>query len=127
MSMPFVGFIVACLIFFYIPAFIPAAHAEERILSFKSNIKVNPDSSLTVLETIKVVCENNKIKHGIYRDFPTSYDVVIHSSLPVLNRSVGFRVLQTTRDGKPEPRHTEVLYNGIRTYLGSKGVIISPG
>jgi len=127
MSMLLVGFIVACLIFFYLPAFIPAAHAEERILSFKSHIKVNPDSSLTVRETIKVLCENDKIKHGIYRDFPTSYGVVVKPWLPVLTRNVGFRGVETTRDGKPEPHHTESLYNGIRTYLGSRDVIVSPG
>jgi hypothetical protein len=88
---------------------------------------VNKDSTLVVRETIKVICENDKIKHGIYRDFPTSYDVVINSCLPVLTRSVGFRVIETRRDGKPEPRHAGSLSNGVRTYLGSKEFIVPPG
>lgn len=101
--------------------------AEERILTFQSLVTVNKDSTLVVRETIKVICENDKIKHGIYRDFPTSYDLVINPWLPVLKRNVGFRVVGTTRDGKSEQRHTEPLSNGVRTYLGSKDVIIPPG
>ncbi len=56
--------------------------AEERILKFQSLVTVKDDSTLVVRETIKVICENDKIKHGIYRDFPTSYDVLINSWLP---------------------------------------------
>ena len=49
------------------------AQADERILSYHSDIQVNPDRSLIVTETIQVRAEGNKIKRGIYRDFPTRY------------------------------------------------------
>lgn len=45
--------------------------ADERILDFYSNITINPDGSMLVVETIKVKSAQNKIKRGIYRDFPT--------------------------------------------------------
>ena len=50
-----------------------AAHADERILRFLSDVQVQKDSSLEVIETIDVRAENEQIRHGIYRDFPTRY------------------------------------------------------
>ncbi|MDP7522492.1 MAG: DUF2207 domain-containing protein, partial [Arenicellales bacterium] len=49
------------------------ARAVETILSFHSDIKVEPSSDLIVTETIQVRAEGKKIKRGIYRDFPTRY------------------------------------------------------
>ncbi|HSO07259.1 MAG TPA: DUF2207 domain-containing protein, partial [Pelomicrobium sp.] len=50
----------------------PAA-AEERILDFAAEIAVRSDSTLDVIETIRVRAEGNRIRRGIYRDFPTDY------------------------------------------------------
>ena len=47
------------------------ARADERILSFHSDVVVEPNSDLVVTEQITVRSEKNKIKRGIYRDFPT--------------------------------------------------------
>jgi hypothetical protein len=49
------------------------ASAEEQITSFFSDVAVQEDSSLEVTETIDVVSEGNRIRRGIYRDFPTRY------------------------------------------------------
>ena len=49
------------------------ASADERILDFQSNVDVNTDGSLSVTEWIKVQVENQQIRHGIFRDFPTVY------------------------------------------------------
>ena len=49
------------------------AQAEERILDFNSTITVNRDASLDVTENIRVLSEGDKIRHGIYRDFPTRH------------------------------------------------------
>ena len=49
------------------------AEGGERIISYDSFITVKPAGDMTVTETIKVVCEGDQIKHGIYRDFPTRY------------------------------------------------------
>ena len=72
-----------------------AARAEERILDFASHVQVRPDASLEVAETIAVTAEGNRIRHGIFRDFPTRY-----RDRDGRERRVGFRVLAVTRDGR---------------------------
>ena len=54
-------------------AFAHAAVAEESILEFRSDIVVAADASMQVTETIRVHAEEDQIRHGIYRDFPTDY------------------------------------------------------
>jgi hypothetical protein len=49
------------------------AHADEKILSFHSDIQVAADGSMQVSETITVNAEGDRIQRGIYRDFPTDY------------------------------------------------------
>ena len=47
--------------------------AYERIEHFNSQITVLTDGSLKVAENIQVYATGDQIRHGIYRDFPTSY------------------------------------------------------
>ena len=47
--------------------------AEERILSYDSDIDIRADGSLDVTERITVRAEGQQIRRGIYRDFPTRY------------------------------------------------------
>ena len=96
--------------------------AEERIRQFQSDVTVMPSGTLTVTETITVVAEGNKIKRGIYRDFPTEYRD--HNNR---KRKVGFQLLNVTRDGHPEAHHTENLSNGVRIYIGQHDKFLSPG
>ena len=49
------------------------AHADERILDFHSDIAIAADASMQVSETIRARAEGDRIRHGIYRDFPTDY------------------------------------------------------
>mgnify|MGYP006304161487 CR=1 FL=1 len=49
------------------------AAGTEEIIYFHSHIQVQQNGSMVVTETIQVQAEGNKIKRGIYRDFPTSY------------------------------------------------------
>src|SRR5690606_32890955 len=67
--------------------------AQERILSFDSDIRIHPDASMTVSETIRVRAEGQNIRRGIYRDFPTRYTDRLGNAY-----RVGFRVLNVTRD-----------------------------
>ena len=94
----------------------------ERINHYHSDIEVQKDGSLAVTETIQVTAAGRKIKRGIYRDFPTRYkkNWFLHVELP-------FAVVSVTRDGKPEPFHIENQSNGVRLYIGSKKVFVSPG
>lgn len=60
------------LIFFF--SWVAIAHAgNEKILDFVSNITVNKDASLDVIEVITVKTNEDKILHGIVRRLPTRY------------------------------------------------------
>jgi uncharacterized membrane protein YgcG len=98
------------------------AGAAERILEFHSDIIVNTDATMHVLETITVNAEGRKIKRGIYRDFPTTYRDRYGNRY-----KVGFRVQSVQRDGRQESYHTAPLANGVRVYFGSKNHYVQPG
>ncbi|MCZ6804141.1 MAG: DUF2207 domain-containing protein, partial [Proteobacteria bacterium] len=89
--------------------------AEERIHSYHSDIVIDDKGDMTVMETITVNAEGNKIKRGIYRDFPTRYKDRFGNKY-----KVEFSIVQILRDGKPEKFHTEKKSNGIRIYIGEK-------
>ncbi len=96
--------------------------ATERILNFQSEIQILPDSSLQVHETIKVQSEGRSIRHGIYRDFPTTYKGRMRE-----NYSVGFDVVDVRRDGETESYTQEALSNGVRIRIGSASTLVSRG
>jgi uncharacterized membrane protein len=98
-----------------------ATLAEERILSYDSHISVAADATMTVQETIQVVCENNQINHGIFREFPTKYRDQYGNRYVV-----GFEVLDVKRDGKSEPYHIEKRSNGYCVKIGSGDVVLPP-
>ena len=98
------------------------AVAEERIENFVSDVTVNADASLTVRETITVTSEGYDIKHGIQRDFPTSY----HDRHGQRLRA-GFGVLDVKRDGHTEPYSIESVSNGKRIKIGSGDVYLTDG
>ena len=100
-----------------------AAHAwaEEGLRNFVSDVAVNADASLAVSETITVAAEGYDIKHGILRDFPTTYPDRHGQRV-----RVGFEVLEVTRDGKTEPYAVESLPNGKRISAGAVAHAIGP-
>ena len=49
------------------------AAKTEKIVDFQSRILVQRDGSMTVSETIRVICARQEIKRGIIREFPTTY------------------------------------------------------
>ena len=49
------------------------AAADERILNFHSDVLVFESGWIEVTETITVRAEGQRIRRGIYRDFPTQY------------------------------------------------------
>ncbi|NNL20099.1 MAG: DUF2207 domain-containing protein [Ignavibacteriaceae bacterium] len=110
-------FVIALL--FLISIFITESNSQnrstERILSFESDIIINKDASMIVVEKIKVHVQGIKIKRGIFRDFPTEYKDNYGN-----NYNVKFEILEILRDNKTENFHTENLSNGIRVYIGSK-------
>ncbi|MGI8612120.1 MAG: DUF2207 domain-containing protein [Sphingomicrobium sp.] len=99
-----------------------AAAAEERITRFASNIQVRADSSLDVTETIDVRAEGDRIRRGIFRDFPTRYRGRSGSQV-----RVGFTLGAVTRDGYPEPAAIEAISNGVRVRIGDADKMLEPG
>jgi uncharacterized membrane protein YgcG len=98
------------------------AYPDERILSYHSDIHIQPDGNLIVEENIAVRAEGNEIKRGIYRDFPTRY-----KSENGYRYSVEMNVVEVLRDGESETYRIEKLSNGKRIYIGRKDVFLEPG
>ena len=95
---------------------------QERIISYHSDITINTDASVDVVETIRVYANGVDIQRGIYRAYPTEYRDADGYSV-----SVGFEVLEVLKDGEPEPYHTEGASNGEVVYVGDADVFLEPG
>ncbi len=96
--------------------------AEEVINRYHSEIRVSASGEMEVTETIEVNAEGNRIRHGIFRDFPLTF----------LDREgqtahVDFTLLGVKRDGEDEPYKTEDIDNGIRIYAGSADFDVPEG
>ncbi len=102
-------------------AWLPAA-AEEYIRSYHSEIAIAPDGELKVTETIVAKSEGNRIRRGIFRDFPLT--MVDAEGRTV---RVGFDIVSVTRDGRDEPYRTETIAGGIRIYSGDQDVFLRDG
>ncbi len=100
----------------------PVLLAVERILDFHSDIKVLESGEMRVTEWITVVAEGNRIKRGIYRDFPTRYKDKYGN-----NYRVEFRLESVKRDDIDEPYRIEGRNNGVRIYIGNKNKILPRG
>lgn len=98
------------------------ASADERILHYHSDIIVNADGSTEVTEAVRVRAEGKSIRRGIFRDFPTDYKDRLGNRV-----QIEFVLLGVTRDGSPEPYHSERRGNGVRVYAGSADVLLDPG
>lgn len=99
-----------------------AALGEERILSYHSDIDVLVDGSMLVTETITVNSEQDAIRRGIYRDFPTRYEDRYGN-----NYVVDFSFLSAERDGATENFRVEDRQNGVRIYLGRSDRVLPRG
>ncbi|KFL36344.1 DUF2207 domain-containing protein [Arenimonas donghaensis] len=97
------------------------ATAQERIQAYHADITVLPDGSMEVTENITVRALGNRIRRGIYRDFPTRYKDR-HGNRYV----VDFEVLEVRRDGQPEPWFTEKRPNGVRVNTGNDDFLPVP-
>jgi len=98
------------------------ALADERILSYHSDIHIQPDGNLIVEENIAVRAEGDQIKRGIYRDFPTRY-----KSEKGYRYAVEMNVVEVLRDGESETYSIENMSNGKRIKIGRKDVFLEPG
>ena len=98
------------------------AQADERILEFHSNIMILSDGWIEVTETIRVRAEGNRIRRGIYRDFPTEYRDKLGNRY-----EVDFKPQAVLRDDAREAWHTQKIRDGMRVYFGSANRFLTPG
>jgi len=110
------------IVFGVLAAATVAAAASERIHTFDSAITVHADGGMNVVETITVTAAGNRIKRGIYRDFPIDYRDRYGNRM-----RVGFELTSVLRDGTPEAHHTERRGPAIRVYIGSESRRVAPG
>jgi len=96
--------------------------ADERILSFHSDIRVFPDGMLEVTETIEVRAEGRQIRRGIYRDFPVEYEDRLGNDYHITLKPLG-----VLRNGSRESYHTVRSGRDVRTYFGSKNRFLNHG
>jgi hypothetical protein len=113
-------FVFALLAFLAAPAY---ADESERITSFTSDVTVAKNGVLTVTETIAIVSAGDQIRHGIYRDFPTTYDNVRTG----LMTRVSFAVVKVTRDGHDEPYDISSIDAGQRVKIGDADTELENG
>ncbi|WP_276118965.1 DUF2207 domain-containing protein [Pararhizobium qamdonense] len=98
------------------------ARGEEVFKSYRSVIGVAKSGVLSVTETITANVEGDRIKRGIYRDFPLT---VTDAAGRVVK--VDFKLISVERDGAAEPYRTENISGGIRIYTGDKDVFLQDG
>jgi hypothetical protein len=111
---------VALLALLVAPAY---ADDSERITSFTSDVTVAKNGVLTVTETIAVVSAGEQIRHGIYRDFPITYE----NARTGLKTHVSFAVISVTRDGHDEPYDISSIDAGQRVKMGDADTELDDG
>ena len=99
-----------------------AAQAEERILSYDSDILVLSDGTIEVTETIRVLAEGRQIRRGIFRDYPIRFENAAGDDVMVV-----YEPRSVLRDGVPEEFFSEPRGDSVRTYFGSASRLLDPG
>lgn len=96
------------------------AIAQERVVSYDSQIQINADGSLQIIDTIVVSSEGIIVKRGIYRDFSLRW----HESMNTVLPPPDITITKVTRNGQPEPWYSIVSKDFFRLYLGNAEVFI---
>ena len=115
---------------------------NDRIISFKSTIRILADGKLEVTEKINIFNgsgninpvygrdsllpdrgePNDEIKRGIVRTFPLFY-----INKYKLFQNTTFKVKQVLRNGEKEDYHTEKVVNGIKLFTGTQYKFLQNG
>ncbi|MEP3233662.1 MAG: DUF2207 domain-containing protein [Hyphomicrobiales bacterium] len=122
------GFLALCfLMLFGLSLGLSAnSHAQssqgEVITNFHADIEVQQNGDLIVTETISVIAKQQKIKRGIFRDFPRTF-----IDDKGATQKVGFKILSIIRDGEPDSYHHKWSPSWVRTYIGKEDYYLKPG
>jgi hypothetical protein len=117
------AFVRIVLFLVSLAVFTAPARADERVANFHADITLTPDGVLHVTETITVISEGDRIRRGIFRDFPTIYTHPESGS----RVRVSFDVSSVTRNGRDEPYAMESIQNGRRVRIGNADIFLEPG
>lgn len=110
------------LIALYLLLAVAPLRADERILSFDSDINVQTDGAFIVTETIRVRAEGRQIRRGIFRDFPT-----VFQDDNGRERKVDFELISVNRDGRTENAVVETGARALRIRIGNANVFLNTG
>lgn len=113
---------LALILAVFVVSAIPAL-AREEIRSFVDNVVLSTSGTVDVTETLVVNAEGDEIRHGIFRDIPTTLinpdNSRVHSDL---------KVLSVTRDGQPEPFSVGARSTSVkRIQIGNADVLLDYG
>ncbi|MEM8542181.1 MAG: DUF2207 domain-containing protein, partial [Pseudomonadota bacterium] len=113
---------LCCLISLYVLLAVAPLRADERILSFDSDINVQTDGAFIVTETIRVRAEGQQIRRGIFRDFP-----IVFEDDNGRERKVDFELISVNRDGRTENASVESGARAVRIRIGNANVFLDTG
>jgi uncharacterized membrane protein len=88
--------------------------AQERFPRWNTDIRLNQDRSIDVVETITVVAEGDRVKRGITRTL-------------VNRKNQRTRISSVDRDDRVTPYHTETNGSDMTIYIGSRDEFLEPG
>ncbi len=95
--------------------------SNERILFFNSDITIDKDSKVTVLEKITVIALGVDIKRGIFRTLP------LRRNLNGREQKVKYKVVSVTKNGQEENFRTSTENGFLKIYIGKKDIYLSSG
>jgi hypothetical protein len=106
------------LLLLALAAALPARAAEE-ITRFAAAITVNPDSTITVTETITVTVEHREIRRGVIRELPLS-----RTAPDGARWRTPYDVLSVTQDGRPATWRVEREGDRLAIRIGDPNVVL---
>jgi Predicted membrane protein (DUF2207) len=96
---------------------------DLRSNSSLSDVRVEPDGSLAVTETMRVQSEGQEIRHGIHRDLATAVRTRPDGRLA----KISYEVLWVSRDGTPTPFSAETVGGTLRICVCRTDQLLTSG
>ena len=96
--------------------------SKEQILKYETELSLNKDGSLFIIENITVKAEGNKIQRGITREFPTKYKNEFGDNI-----IIDFEIIDILKNNVNESFFVKNKSNGKIIYIGNKDVFLKHG
>ena len=96
--------------------------SKEQILKYETELSLNKDGSLFIIENITVKAEGNKIQRGITREFPTKYKNKFGDNIVI-----DLEIIDILKNNIHESFFVKNKSNGKIIYIGNKDVFLKHG